>query len=81
MCCLYKTHNHVFPGKKNEFCSKDYECQYPLTCVNETCNCPPNTFHVSYNDDSELVHRCIPNGGTFSVTNSVMEYIHVIKYT
>ena len=74
MClCLYKTHNHIFPGQKDESCSKDKECQSPMKCIDETCNCPPNTLHVSSIVEAKRFHRCIPNGGTFAFTNSVME--------
>ena len=72
MClCLYKTYNHVFPGQIDNSCSEDKRCQYPMKCIDETCICPTNTYHVSFIDEGRRFHRCIPNGGTLPFTNSV----------
>ena len=70
MCvCLYNTHNHVFPDNQDESCYRDTDCPYMMKCVDETCKCPPSTYHVSFTVDTDHVHRCIPNGGTFAFNN------------
>ncbi|KAK2192370.1 hypothetical protein NP493_32g04005 [Ridgeia piscesae] len=50
--------------QKGESCSKNDQCQPPLKCINETCNCPSNTSYVTTKGrlGMKSVSRCIPNG-------------------
>ena len=65
-------HSHVFPGRKDESCSKDDQCQTPLTCIIGTCNCPLNTTYVSTMGliGMDPFSRCIPSGGKFVFANT-----------
>ena len=64
----------MITGQKNESCYKNDQCQYPLKCLDEICDCPPNTRYSTTIGrlGMKSVSRYIPNSGKVSFANPDM---------
>ena len=70
----YEIHNYLFPGRKDESCSKDDHCKYPMMCINKMCNCPITMNYVRTTIHYTIpAFRCVPKSGKFSYAILSME--------